>query len=417
MRRGSQDARSPSPTKGLNIQSPISPGGSSGFSSRRSSQDGFHLEELSPVQQQLSEINNRYSLLGIKITDRQSEIDSIRDELKKQLDNLKSLGAFLDKLQRQLPKDIVPNTKEEADKVNKQVKQALEEMYEKQSLLDSTKIQIKDLLRRKPGAIGADSLNDELEDVLSHWKSLNDRLKDRIRFLEDMKEFHDTHDSLASWLAAKDRMLTVLGPISSDSRMVQSQVQQVQVLREEFRTQQPQLQHLIDVGDSVLSYLDVHTPDGQKINNKLTNIQQKWADLLSKLEERAESLGAAADTSREFDAQLTRLRDALQGISDNLDELPLDKDAEEQLRKVENLERQLEGQRPLLADLEAAGAQLCDVLSDPASRADIQNKLASVGRQYNALQKKLDHKKAELEGKFSKVSTNRSDRSNVLFFY
>lgn len=336
--------------------------------------------------------------MGIKISDRQSEIDSVREELKKQLDNLKSLGAFLDKLQRQLPKDVVPNTKEEADKVNKQVKQALEEMYEKQSLLDSTKIQIKDLLRRKPGALGADALNDELEDVLAHWKSLNDRLKDRIRFLEDMKEFHDTHDSLASWLAAKDRMLTVLGPISSDSRMVQSQVQQVQVLREEFRTQQPQLQHLIDVGDSVLSYLDARTPEGQKVNNKLANIQQKWADLLSKLEERAESLGAAADTSKEFDAQLTRLRDALQAISDNLDELPLDKDPEEQLRKVENLERQLEGQRPLLADLETAGAQLCDVLSDPASRADIQNKLASVGRQYNALQKKLDHKKAELEG-------------------
>ncbi|XP_064211548.1 dystonin isoform X36 [Tribolium castaneum] len=393
--RPTQDTRSPSPSKGL---SPLSPGGSSGFSSRRSSQDGFHLEELSPVQQQLSEINHRYSLLGVKINDRQSEIDSIRDEVKKHLDSLKTLSAFLDKVQRQLPKDIVPATKDEADKLNRQIKQALEEMYEKQSLLDSTKSQVKDLLRRKPGALGADNLNDELEDVVSHWKSVSDHLKNRIKFMEDMKEFHDTHDSLSSWLSAKDRMLTVLGPISSDSRMVQSQVQQVQVLREEFRTQQPQLQHLIDVGDSVLSYLDPRSPDGQKVNNKLANIQQRWADLLSKLEERADSLGAAADTSREFDAQLTRLRDALQGISDNLDELPLDKDPEEQLRKVENLERQLEGQRPLLADLEAAGSQLCDVLSDPASRADIQAKLASVGRQYNALQKKLDHKKAEIEG-------------------
>ncbi|KAJ8936625.1 hypothetical protein NQ314_012241 [Rhamnusium bicolor] len=394
-RLSSQDGRSPSPSKGI---SPLSPGGSSGFSSRRSSQDGFHLEELSPVQQQLAEINNRYSLLGVKINDRQSEIDSIRDELKKHLDNLRTLSSFLDKVQRQLPKDIVPNTKDEADKLNKQIKLVLEEMYEKQSLLDSTKSQVKDLLKRKPGAIGADRLNDDLEDVVSHWKSLSDHLKNRIKFMEDMKEFHDTHDSLTSWLSAKDRMLTVLGPISSDSRMVQSQVQQVQVLREEFRTQQPQLQHLIDVGDDVLGYLDPRSPDHQKVNSKLAAVQQRWADLLGKLEERADSLGAAADTSREFDAQLTRLRDALQGISDNLDELPLDKDPEEQLRKVENLERQLEGQRPLLADLEANGAHLCDVLSDPASRADIQAKLASVGRQYNALQKKLDHKKAEIEG-------------------
>nr|CAI5837429.1 unnamed protein product [Callosobruchus analis] len=394
-RLSSQDARSPSPTKAL---SPLSPGGSSGFSSRRSSQDGFHLEELSAVQQQLSEINNRYSMLGVKINDRQSEIDSVREELKKYLDNLKTLGNFLEKVQRQLPKDSVPNTKEEADKLGKQIRQVLEEMYEKQSLLDSTKIQVKDLVKRKHNAIGADRLNDELEDVVSHWKSLNDHLKNKIKFMEDMKEFHDVHDSLTSWLAAKERMLTVLGPISSDSRMVQSQVQQVQVLREEFRTQQPQLQHLIDVGDDVLGFLDPRSPDHQKINTKLATVQQKWAELLAKLEERADSLGAAADTSREFDAQYTRLRDALQAISDNLDDLPLDKDPEEQLNKVENLERQLEGQRPLLADLEANGAHLCDVLSDPASRADIQSKLASVGRQYNALQKKLDHKKAELEG-------------------
>lgn len=53
------------------------------------------------------------------------------------------------------------------------------------------------------------------------------------------------------------------------------------------------------------------------------------------MDDRAESLGAAADTSREFDAGLARLRDALQAISDNLDDLPLEKDAEEQLRKIE----------------------------------------------------------------------------------
>jgi chromosome segregation ATPase len=153
--------------------------------------------------------------------------------------------------------------------------------------------------------------------------------------MEDMKDFHDTHDNLSGWLSAKDRMMMVLGPISSDSRMVQSQVQQVQVLREEFRTQQPQLSHLSEVGESVLTHLDPDTPDAQRVSARLASILQRWADLLGRLEERADSLGAAADTSREFDAGLNRLRDALQGISDQLDDLPLDKDPEEQLRKIE----------------------------------------------------------------------------------
>lgn len=51
-----------------------------------------------------------------------------------------------------------------------------------------------------------------------------------------------------------------------------------------------------------------------------------------------------------------------------------------------------------MADIEAAGAQLSEVLTDPASRAEIQNKLAALARQYNTLQKKLDHRKAEIEG-------------------
>ncbi|XP_011865280.1 PREDICTED: microtubule-actin cross-linking factor 1 isoform X4 [Vollenhovia emeryi] len=396
--RMSQDGRSPSPTKSYAVQSPVSPGGSSGFSSRRSSQDGFHLEELSPVQQQLSEINHRYGLLGVRLSDRQTELDNIREELKKHLDHLKVLSQFLDKIKRQLPKESMPATKDDADKTVKQVKALVEEMYEKQSLLDSTRTQVRDLVRRKKEAYGVDRLNDEMEDVASRWRSISDRCKDRIKFLEDIKDFYDTYDGLNSWLGAKERMLSALGPISADPRMVASQVQQVQVLREEFRTQQPQLDHLVQVGESILVTISIDSIDGQKINAKLQSILQRWADQVGRLDERAQSLGDAVDTSREFDASLNRLRDALQGISDNLDELSLEKDPEEQLRKIENLERQLEGQRPLLADAEMAGAQLCEVLSDPASRSEIQGKLTTVGKMYNNLQKKLDHRKAEIEG-------------------
>ncbi|XP_022818700.1 microtubule-actin cross-linking factor 1 isoform X19 [Spodoptera litura] len=392
------DGRSPSPSKGHGLVSPGSTHStSSGFSSRRSSQDGFHLEELSPVQQQLSEINNRYSLLGTKLSDRAAELDAVRDELRRHLDSLRALNTFLDKVQRQLPKESVPNTKEEADKTIKQARAVLEEMYEKQSILDSTKTQVRELLKRKQSVVGADRIHDEMEDVASRWKALHDAFKDKIRLMEEMKDFHDTYSNLSVWLQAKDRMMAALGPISSDSRMVQTQVQQVQVLREEFRGQQPQLVHLEEVGTAVLCRLEPASPDATKLKQKVAEIQDRWNDLLNKLEKRADSLGAAADTSREFDAGLSRLRDALQTISDKLDDVAMENEPDEQLRKIENLERQLEGQRPLLADLEGAGAALAQVLSDPASRQDIQSKLAAVARQYDNLQRKLDHRKAEIE--------------------
>lgn len=352
-----------------------------------------------PLQQELNEINNRYNLLGVKINDRQNELDTIREDVRKLVENMKILNQFLDKTQKSLPKESIPLTKEESDKAAKQVRAILEEMYEKQSLLDSTKSGVNDLLKKKPTSLGADKLHDDIQNVTSRWKTINDTCKNRIQLLEDLKDFHDSHDNLSNWLSAKERMLNVLGPISSDSRIVQSQVQQIQVLREEFRTQQPQLTHLTSVGESILNRLpDINSPDAQRFSNKLKAILQKWSDLLGKLEDRASNLGAAADSTREFDAGLSRLTEALQNISDQLDDVSYDKEPEERLRKIQNLERQLEGQRPLLADLEDAGNHLCNVLDDPACKADIQAKLAAINRQYNNLQKKLDNKKAEIEG-------------------
>lgn len=399
LRRMSGDDRASSPSKTSHMSpavSPLSPGGSSGFGSRRSSQDGFQLSDLSPIQQQLTEINNRYSLVGARLNDRSNELDGLKEEVKKHHESLKTLSAFLDKIQRQVPKEAI-GTKDEAERCTKQARKVLEEMYERQSLLDSTKAQIKDLLKRKPDVAGADRLRTELDEVADRWKGLNDLCKDRINFSEQLRDFLDTHDNLSTWLSAKERMLTVLGPISSDPRMVQSQVQQVQVLREEFRGQQPQLNHLQDVGHAVVEYLNAGSPEGKAVSTKLSNVQTKWDELVARLEERAQSLGAAADSSKEFDAGLNRLREALQTISDNLDALPNDRDHQEVLRKIENLDRQLDGQRPLLADAESAAAALCKVLGDPASKADVNARVGAVGKQYQALQKKLDNRKAEME--------------------
>ncbi|XP_023033520.1 dystonin isoform X20 [Drosophila willistoni] len=393
LRRMSGDARSPSPTKG-GILSPLSTG-SSGFGSRRSSQDGFQLSELSPVQQQLSEINNRYGLIGVRLNDRQNELDNLSEELRKQYENLKGLAQFLDRIQRQVPKESVSN-KDEAERCIKQARKILEDMYEKQSLLDTTKAQIKEILRRKSDVPGAEQLRLENENIQEKWKNLNDICKNRIAFSEKLRDFLDTHGNLKSWLDSKERMLTVLGPISSDPRMVQSQVQQVQVLREEFRTQQPQLKHFQELGHDVVDHL-AGTPDAQAVETKLKDVLSKWEDLVGKLDDRANSLGGAADSSKEFDAAVNRLREALQNISDNLDTLPLDGDHQENLRKIENLERQLEGQRPLLADVEQSAATLCNILGDPASRADVNSRVAALEKQYLALQKKLDTKKAETE--------------------
>jgi len=152
---------------------------SSGFSSRRSSQETYFVpEDGSPIQQQIGEIYSRYSLLGTKLSDRQLELDTMRDECKKHTETLRSLATFLDKIERQMPRDsAVPQTRDDAEKQLRSVKNILEDMYDKQPMLDGLRSQISELLRRKSGVPGADALQDQLAVVAGRWKDLQDRCK------------------------------------------------------------------------------------------------------------------------------------------------------------------------------------------------------------------------------------------------
>lgn len=113
------------------------------------------------------------------MNNRHNELELTRDEVRKLTDHLRILSQFLDKIQRTLPKESIPHTKEEADKTVKIIKNIIEDMYEKQSMLDSTKNGVKDLLKKKPNSLGADQLANDLEKVCSQWKLIADGCKNR----------------------------------------------------------------------------------------------------------------------------------------------------------------------------------------------------------------------------------------------
>ncbi|GIY98966.1 dystonin [Caerostris extrusa] len=97
---------------------------------------------------------------------------------------------------------------------------------------------------------------------------------------------------------------------------------------------------------------------------------------MNKLTDREQNLDAAIGATKDFQDSLNRLQDP---------------------PKLNDLEEQLEDQRPLLADAEGVCEQLCDILSDSASKTEIKNKLNGVEKQYNNLNRKMSNKKAELE--------------------
>ncbi|XP_071543036.1 uncharacterized protein shot isoform X14 [Panulirus ornatus] len=400
VRRVSQDARSPSPSHklmGFNGSGPMSPIPGS-YPTRRTSQEGFHLDDMSPIQKELMQVNNRYDMIGMRLTDRQNELDIMKDELKKLADSIRSITLVLDKSERSIPREAVPTTKEEADKHNRQCKNILDDLLEKQPALDSLKNQVVELIKKRPTAPGTDILQDQVDFVSDRYKELQGRLKDRLRFLEETKDFLDSYDSLNNWLISKDRMMTVLGPIASDPRMVQMQAQQVQVLRDEFQAQEPKLSDLNDAGDKIIGVCETNSLAAKKINDRLDSINNKWTELIGQLDARDAALHAASDASTDFYDNYNKLHDNLLKLGDDFDEVVASgADSGTQIEAVNALEDGLEKARGALIDLEGLGEQLISILSDPSSKNDIKSKITQLNKMFSNLEKKLGNRKSELE--------------------
>ncbi len=361
--------------------------------SRRESAAPALFQDASPVQAQLAEINNRYDMIGIRLGDRDREIGNRKEEIKIHLDNIRQIHNFLEKQERALPRDTVPADKKDSDKMLRSIRGILDQLYENHPLLDETKVGIKDVLKKNRDAPGAPELEQALDEVVQRWKDLQDACKARANLLDELKDFHDLHDSLSHWLNSKGRMMNVLGPIASDPRLVQNQLGQLAVMREDFAEKQPQKDRFNNIGDLLLQ----NQPDRQ-IEDKLDGINRKWADLLAQLEDRERALDALSGPTRDFLALTNKLQDNLAKVSDDLDDVASSKaDPEQKMRTLEGIAQNLDGQRPLLSEVATVGDRLQDILTDPASKAEIKAKLGQVERQFNNCQKKLDNALAELE--------------------
>ena len=53
----------------------------------------------------------------------------------------------------------------------------MDQLYEHQGQIDTLKVNIKDLLKKKPDAPGAEILDDTLNEIISRWKDLQEKCK------------------------------------------------------------------------------------------------------------------------------------------------------------------------------------------------------------------------------------------------
>lgn len=197
----------------------------------------------------------------------------------------------------------------------------------------------------------------------------------------------------------------MLGPIGSEPYIVNTQLKQIHVMKDEFSSQEHLLNKMDKLGHSILEQMDRANPSYKGIQNKMNDIHKTWQQLLAILDEREKNLLAVNDAATDFHNKLNKLQNNLENISNEFDHITTSgMDNDEQLLKITNLEENLEAQRPLLAECGNACNYLCNLLTDNASKNEIKDKFKAVEAKYNDLCKKIANKKVELQ------STLKEDR-------
>jgi len=370
------------------------------------------LYEQSPIQVHLTEVTSRYEMIGIRLGDREKSLKSMQEDIKIFLENFKQIHQLLQKQEKVFSASLTSADKKESEKQILLIKNILDVLYSNQPLLDETKVGIKDILKKNPNAPGSDHLEKKLNDAVAAWKAFQEQCKTRIEVLEELKEFHDVHDSLNTWLMSKGKMMNVLGPIASDPRLVQNQLSQIAVMREDFNERIPQKERFLEIGNVLKK---TASESGKNIDTKLKAIQSKWDELLGQLEDREKALNELSGPTRDFFNLTIKLQDNLSKISEDLDDIITSKvDVQHKIKTLEGIASNLNNQRPLWAQIESVGKQLQAILTDSVSKSEIKSKLTQVERQFNNCQKKLDNALAEFENIAKEGKEFDSDCQNIL---
>lgn len=352
--------------------------------------------DFSFIQQEISDINNRYSFIGLKLNDRKTALAEMRVAVQKQRDNLDQLITFLRKLEKDFPRMNL-TLREDAENSTKLIRRMINEMAEKQDKLEATKLEVRGLIHGRENVAGAENLKLELETILEQWQKLQKMLADCLSCADICLDFLKNHEILSNWLTQKSKLLTTLGPISPDPRVVKSQLHQISVLKDDFDGQKIHYDNLIDSGRSLSRKFKDNTTEHRIITSKTDEIEKKWNDLYNQLSQRYKVLSNIVDISEDFDGNCNRLRDTMQKLSDSLDNLQRSNNIDEKCQKLMNIERQVDGLPPHLSDIESSAAVLIKSIDDQQIRASIANKVEGLNKQFNALKTKLAGIKNENE--------------------
>uniref|UniRef100_A0A8B9TET8 Dystonin n=1 Tax=Anas platyrhynchos TaxID=8839 RepID=A0A8B9TET8_ANAPL len=283
----------------------------------------FPFTELTTVQQAMSDVNHSYEDLGVLLKEKISELESMLSKMQNIQEESASMMQWLQKMDKTASDWEAAPTDSEAVKAQVEQHKLFEtELKQSANKVQELKDKVTELLEKNPDSPEAPKWRQTLDKIDSKWKELNQVTSERQQKLEEssnyLTQFQTAEAQLKHWLVEKELMVSVLGPLSIDPNMLNTQKQQVQILLKEFDTRKPQYEQLTMAGEGILKRPGEHPPSHEAVKEQLAAVAQKWDNLTGQLSNRCDRIDQAIVKSTEYQSLLRSLSDKLSALDSKL---------------------------------------------------------------------------------------------------
>ncbi|XP_056670297.1 dystonin isoform X30 [Monodelphis domestica] len=363
-------------------------------------------KELTSNKKKMADINQNYENLGVALKDKIFELDAKIKVLQKAQEESSSMLQWLDKMDKKATGwDTTPTDSEGVKTQVEQNKTIETELKQNVNKVQELKDKLTDLMEQNPGTPEAPKWKQTLAEIESKWEQLNQVTADRQQKLEEssnnLTQFQMVEAQLKQWLVEKELMVSVLGPLSIDPNMLNTQKQQVQILLKEFDTRKPQYEQLTTTAHSILRKPDEDHPLHGSVKEQLTIVAQKWDSLTGQLSDRCSRIDQALVKSTQFQNLLRNLSEKLSDLDNKLSNslaVSTHPDAmEQQLETAQKMKQEVEQEMKNIKVAQTLCEELSALVGEEYLKAELSRQLEGILKTFKNIEQKSGNHVQQLQ--------------------
>ncbi|XP_006835798.1 PREDICTED: dystonin isoform X2 [Chrysochloris asiatica] len=363
---------------------------------------------LTSIKKDMTNISHSYEDLGLLLKDKIAELNTKLSKLQKAQEESSAMMQWLQKMNKTAKKWHQTPTPTDSETVKTQVEQNKSfeaELKQNVNKVQELKDKLMELLEENPDTPEAPKWKQMLADIDSKWQELNQLTVDRQQKLEEssnnLTQFQTVEAQLKQWLLEKELMVSVLGPLSIDPNMLNTQRQQVQILLQEFDTRKPQYEQLTVGAQSILSRPGEHASLHGIVKEQLSTVTQKWESLTGQLNDRCDWIGQAIVKSTQYQSLLRSLSNKLSDLDNKLStNLAVSTHADamnQQLETAHKMKREIEQEGKQIKAAQTLCEELSALVKEEYLKAELTRQLEGILKSFKDIEKKAENHVQQLQ--------------------